>query len=94
LALIALLALFCVLATGHITDRWHWLDRQLGDLSYPLYLNHYVVGITLTGVSTIRGGAIYCFGLFSSVCLAVCMGALVDGRLLAVRNRLRKAVLF
>ena len=94
LALGPLLVLLCTLATNRITDRWHWLDRQLGDLSYPLYLNHYVVGITLTGVSTMRGGTIYCFGLFSSVCLAVCMGALVDGRLLAVRNRLRQAVLF
>ena len=87
-----LLAVLAVLATAR-AGAWHVLDRKLGDLSYPLYLNHYVVGILLTDLCSWRGLAVYGGGLVLSILLAAIMAALVDTHLAALRDRLRHAVL-
>jgi peptidoglycan/LPS O-acetylase OafA/YrhL len=90
--LAGLVAVFAVLA-DRPAGWWHGADRRLGDLSYPLYLNHYVVGIGLTGLCAARGPAVYVAGVVLSVGLAAAMGALVDGRLIAFRNRVRRVTL-
>jgi peptidoglycan/LPS O-acetylase OafA/YrhL len=87
-----LVAVFAVLA-DRPAGWWHAADRRLGDLSYPLYLNHYVVGIGLTGLCAARGPAVYVAGVVLSIGLAAAMGALVDGRLVAFRNRVRRVAL-
>jgi peptidoglycan/LPS O-acetylase OafA/YrhL len=87
-----LVALFAVLAERP-AGGWHKVDRRLGDLSYPLYLNHYVVGIGLTGLCPWRGPAVCVAGVGLSIALAAAMSALVDGRLVAFRNRIRHVAL-
>jgi peptidoglycan/LPS O-acetylase OafA/YrhL len=93
LILVCLIGVFAVLAARRAALRWQRLDRFLGDLSYPLYLNHYVVIILLTDVTAYRGAKLWAAAFALSTVLAVVMGQLVDGPLRAVRARLRHAVL-
>ncbi len=86
--LAALLLLFIVLAEAP-GGRWRRLDRRLGDLSYPLYLTHYAVGIAITGLWAQRGLAVFGVGVCVSVGVAAGMAGLVDGRLVRLRNRVR-----
>jgi peptidoglycan/LPS O-acetylase OafA/YrhL len=69
------------------------VDRALGALSYPLYLNHYVVGIALYDLVPVRGPALYLGGVAASVAAAWAMGRVLDPALHSVRARLRGAVL-
>ena len=66
--------------------RW---DRRLGNLSYPLYLNHYVVGLWL--YDTVEGRGIWCFlaGMVMSIMLAAAMAHVVERPLARVRSRIR-----
>jgi peptidoglycan/LPS O-acetylase OafA/YrhL len=68
-------------------------DRSLGELSYPLYLNHYIVGIILYDTSTVRGPAIFALGGAASVALAWLMSRTIEAPLKALRARVRLAVL-
>ncbi len=88
--LVGLLAVFAILAERP-AGPWRAWDKRLGDLSYPLYLNHYVVGIVLTDVFMARGVAIYAAGVGLSVALAALMGGMVDRPLIALRARVRRA---
>jgi peptidoglycan/LPS O-acetylase OafA/YrhL len=90
-ALAALLLMFAVLAAARSPAWFHAVDRFLGDLSYPLYLNHYAVGLVLTCAAGAGSAAFYGLGLLTSVLLAAAMAALVDGRFAAVRDRVRRA---
>jgi peptidoglycan/LPS O-acetylase OafA/YrhL len=92
-ALTALLLAFAMLAAARSPAWLHGIDRFLGDLSYPLYLNHYAVGLVLTCCTGVRSGALYGAGLLLSVLLSAAMAALVDGRLAGLRNRVRRAAL-
>jgi peptidoglycan/LPS O-acetylase OafA/YrhL len=86
--LAVLLLLFIVLAEAQ-GGRWRRLDRRLGDLSYPLYLTHYAVGIGITGVFAQRGLAMFGVGVCVSIGVAAVMAWLVDDRLVRLRNRVR-----
>jgi peptidoglycan/LPS O-acetylase OafA/YrhL len=90
LAVGLLFAIFALLA-GQPAGRWQRLDRRLGDLSYPLYLNHYVVGIAVTDLCPVRNVAVYLASIGASVLLAAMMGGVVDGRLTGLRRRVRLA---
>ena len=90
IVLAGLVALFAVLSVSPAPPSWRAIDRRLGDLSYPLYLNHYVVGIALTDLFAYRGVKLYVMGEVLSVALAAGMASLVDRPLIAMRNRLRR----
>ena len=93
LVLVALLFGGFMLLADRRARPWQRVDRRLGDLSYPLYLNHYVVGIAVTDLSPWRNMAVYLAAIAVSIALAAVMGALVDRPLVALRNRVRHAVL-
>lgn len=80
------------LASRPVSARWQRGDRVLGDLSYPLYLNHYAVGLLCTGLEA-PGAAIYAAGLAASILLAAAMGRLVDGAMRPWRQRVRGVAL-
>ncbi len=84
-----LFCIFAILTAWKVPLSWQAVDRGLGDVSYPLYLNHYVVGILLTDLTAQRGMPIYCVAVALSVGLAAAMGRAVDGRLVRLRNRFR-----
>lgn len=67
------------------------IDRSLGDLSYPLYLNHYVVGIVLFDVFQYRGIPLYLLGIVLSLVAAKLMDRVVEAPLRHIRNRIRGA---
>jgi len=68
-------------------------DRRLGDLSYPLYLNHYVVGIFLYDTTRLRGPGIFAVGVVVSVALAWLMSRAIEAPLKGLRAQVRLAVL-
>jgi len=68
-------------------------DRRLGDVSYPLYLNHYIVGIFLYDMTTLRGAGIFAVGVVVSVALAWLMARAIEAPLKGLRARVRLAVL-
>jgi peptidoglycan/LPS O-acetylase OafA/YrhL len=88
-----LLALFAWLVTPRLAaGRRKRLDRRLGDLSYPLYLNHYVVGILATSLAPRASLGLYAGAVVVAVLLAVCAERLVDRPLRRVRDRIRIVV--
>ena len=91
--LAVLAALFAGLTRRRAPEGWGRLDRRLGDLSYPLYLNHYAAGIALTDLTTIRGPVIYCGGLCLSIALAALMASAVDLPLRSLRDRVRGVII-
>lgn len=91
--LCALLCLFAWLARQRVDGRGRLLDRNLGDLSYSLYLNHYTVGLALCGVFAARGLALYAAGCAGGLVLAFAMARLVEAPLVRLRNRVRARAL-
>ncbi len=89
-ALSALIAAMAVLAAWpHVAPSWRRLDRRMGALSYPLYLNHYAVDIALYDSVPARGVAIYAAGAGLSVALAWLMHRLVEAPMDRLRTRVR-----
>lgn len=88
-----ILALFCAcaaLAGVAAPARLARLDRRLGALSYPLYLNHYALGIAVVSLTRARGPALLLGCLAAALLLAAVMTRLVDAPLTAWRNRIRR----
>ncbi len=69
------------------------VDRALGDLSYPLYLNHYAVGIIVYDTIPSRGIEIFLFASLFAVGLSWLMSQAIDAPVIALRARVRRAVL-
>jgi peptidoglycan/LPS O-acetylase OafA/YrhL len=66
----------------------HALDNRLGDLSYGVFLNHFLIQWTVTGVPTDAAGwALY---LVSIIVLSAVTQWLVERPVLAWKRRLRK----
>ena len=91
--LAGLLGVFAWLAGAGISARFKRVDRAAGDLSYALYLNHYAVGLLLTGLFAARGLGIYAVGVVASVTVAWGMARAVEAPLRRVRDRVRERVL-
>lgn len=85
-----LLAAFTALSASPSPGRW-WrsVDKALGDLSYPLYLNHYVVGITVYSLVPIGSFALYSAAFLGSILLAASMSHLVEAPLRRLRDAIR-----
>jgi len=87
--LAGLLVLFVLLAAARAPGRLKRLDRVAGELSYSLYLNHYPVGLVLSGLSSTRGAGLYCLGVVASVALAAAMTRVTEVPLRHLRDRIR-----
>ena len=85
-----LLLLFAALCTLSASGAWQRFDRELGDLSYPLYLNHYIIGIALSDLAPTLSWRLYAMAATLSLCLAWLMGRLIDTQTLRLRARIRK----
>jgi peptidoglycan/LPS O-acetylase OafA/YrhL len=86
--LLALFAWLAISAAGGVARRW---DKRLGEMSYPLYLNHYVVGILATTLTP--GWLVYAGSVLAAVALSTAAGWLVDRRLGNLRNQIRQVKL-
>jgi peptidoglycan/LPS O-acetylase OafA/YrhL len=74
---LTLLTIRCA-ASATLAPALRRLDRTLGGLAYPLYLNHYVAGLALYDTSPARGAAPYVVAILLSIGLASLMHRLVD----------------
>ena len=87
--LACLLALFAWLLPRRAAGRSKRVDRRLGDLSYPLYLNHYAVGIAAASLAPRLGWPPFAVAVVASVLLAAAAERLVDRPIRALRDRIR-----
>jgi len=88
--LAVLLGLFAWLAVCAQLAVPREIDRRLGELSYPLYLNHYVVGIAAESAGMAPGVGGYAGAVVAAVLLSVGASQVIDRRLVPLRNRIRK----
>jgi peptidoglycan/LPS O-acetylase OafA/YrhL len=93
LIFLALAAAFVLAGRLHLPQHLRRLDSALGSLSYPIYLNHYIVGILLFDGTTSRGWPLFAAGLLLSVLLAAVMHRIVEVPLYGLRNLVRGAAL-
>ena len=89
--LACLLALFALLLPLRAAGRFKRLDRRLGDLSYPLYLNHYAVGIAAASLAPRLGWMLFAVTVVAAVLLAAVTERLVDRPIRALRDRVRRS---
>jgi peptidoglycan/LPS O-acetylase OafA/YrhL len=87
--LAVLLGLFAWLLARGASGRNKRLDRSLGDLSYPLYLNHYAVGIAAASLAPKAGWALFALSFLAAVLLAAAAERAVDRPIRALRDRIR-----
>lgn len=85
-----LLAAMAVLAAWPaVALRARRIDKRMGALSYPLYLNHYAVGIGLYDLVPGRGIGVYAVGIGASLALAWLMHRVVEVPMERLRTRVR-----
>jgi len=65
------------------------LDHRLGDLSYPLYLNHYAVGIAAASLAPRPGWKLFALTFLAAMLLAAAAEHLVERPIRALRDRIR-----
>ena len=92
IALVLLLAMPIVvlmLARLEVETRLRRWDRRLGDLSYPIYLNHYAVVITFFSLVPNRAAVWQVAALAVSILVSWILVQAVERPMLPLRNRLR-----
>jgi peptidoglycan/LPS O-acetylase OafA/YrhL len=72
-------------APPHITE----MDRKLGDLTYPLYLNHYAVLVLVYSLVSVSSLWAQVVAIIGSIAVAMAMKSIVEQPLTSVRNSLR-----
>lgn len=65
-------------------------DQKCGELSYPLYLNHYVIGIVILNGVIAPTLDVLLVGTIASLILAAVMFTLIDRPLLTLRRAIRQ----
>ena len=88
-----LIGLFTYLATRRQGLLPRGVDGWLGELSYPLYLNHYVAGIVAGSLGAGLGFRLYVAAVAGAVVIAIGSSRVVDRRLRPLRDRIRKRTL-
>jgi len=81
-------ALTCV---RKVPERLRRFDKRAGDLSYPLYIGHGLVVVTLLSLGGPRGWPLYGAAVGGSVILAACLHVAVEMPLRPLRERVRGA---
>lgn len=95
---VSVFAIFCglvaVLSRVAVPTSFRRVDRSLGDLSYAIYLNHYVV-LVLFGalVGPSRGAALWGAALAAALVLSAVMQQVIERPLAGLRSRIRGAAL-
>jgi len=93
LVVLALGILVAVASQINLTGAARKVDNFLGDLSYPLYLNHFAVQMVFMNFHPSQGwGSWLLFGV-AACFLATVANYLVEPRMRALRNRLRGSAL-
>jgi len=95
---ILVFAMFCglvvVLSRATVPASLRRLDRSLGDLSYAVYLNHYVVLVLFSAlVGESRGAALWMAALLAALVLSALMQLVIERPLAGLRARIRGAAL-
>ena len=93
--LVLLLTVFVLLSFVRVSPSFKRIDRALGDLSYPMYLNQWPVILLIDTymLPAARGVAVQAAGLLALVSLAAIANRVVDLPVARVRERLRGVAL-
>ncbi|MCD0416171.1 acyltransferase [Rubrivivax sp. JA1024] len=85
--------LMLVLATRHPSSGVIEVDRKIGDLTYPLYLNHYAVLVAAYSLLPSQSFWTQATAVIASLIVSIIMKRIVEQPLVAIRNRLRGTTL-
>lgn len=70
------------------------IDKRFGDLSYPIYLNHYIVVVAFHSLHLEPSAATQIASIISSIMISYLMMVVVESPLTPLRDRLRGRALF
>jgi len=88
--LLAVFGAFLVLAHAkNMSARLRRVDMFFGALSYPLYIGHGIVLVSLTSLATIRDWRLYATGVVASLALAIALHEISEKPLRRLRDRVR-----
>ncbi len=90
-----LLVAFFLLSGMTASGKWRIFDRKAGDLSYPVYLNHYAVSIVFLSLFGQHRDPVLVFagGIVASLAISRLANAITDPLTRSLRNRLRGTAL-
>lgn len=91
--LLILIAAVAILAYTRKGRALKQLDQWLGDLSYPIYLNHYVVTIVMLSLFPVGSPRIFLFCIALSVAVSWAVALLTEPLTKGLRNRVRGVAL-
>ena len=91
LLLATIILTIIILSTARL--RRTYLDRKLGDLSYAMYLNHYVVAVLILNVTAPFSVGYLTAGLIGSLLLTEIMFVAAEKPLFRMRQDIREDVL-
>lgn len=83
--------LWCLSYAG--ADRFRLVDWQLGNLSYPIYLNHWIVIVVIYTLTDGTGLALLALAAVASIVLSWLLMHVVETPMRSLRDRLRGQVL-
>jgi peptidoglycan/LPS O-acetylase OafA/YrhL len=84
-----LLGFYGLTRIGDLAARLRLLDSRLGELSYPLYIGHGVILVSLASLTERRSWPLYTFGMVASVLLAAALHQFGEKPFQGLRDRLR-----
>jgi peptidoglycan/LPS O-acetylase OafA/YrhL len=84
-----LLVLFRLAFVARVGSRFKKWDKRLGDLSYPLYVNHGTILLVLLGTIPSYPALSYALAIPLSIALATLMNLIVEKPIRGIRDRLR-----
>ena len=90
-ALVALILIFLVLVRARIGPRLARIDRRLGDLTYSLYLNQYVVLVAFSSLALGPTVALFWALIAAALLVSIVMYMVVEMPLVHIRARIRQA---
>lgn len=82
-------ALIIILNRTAVSREARTVDRRLGDLSYPMYVNHYTVLVLMASLTAAQGWAAFIATLLVSAALSWLVALAVETPLRSIRNRIR-----
>ncbi|ABD06252.1 Acyltransferase 3 [Rhodopseudomonas palustris HaA2] len=89
LAMLAVPFLLAWISTIRLSANWIKLDQSLGDLTYPLYLNHYAVLVAAYSLFPEPNPIVQILTVAISIVASYVLQVLVEGPMSRLRDRIR-----
>jgi peptidoglycan/LPS O-acetylase OafA/YrhL len=89
LTMLAIPFLVALMSGIRLPDRLARIDQSLGDLTYPLYLNHYAVLVVAYSLFPEPNWVVQAATVVTSIAVSLILRRLIEGPMSKVRDRIR-----